>query len=347
MSSTLLEEGNREAEDVAGRGAALGAVVGPSLAALHYEWNETERARELIDEYVPLMAIAGLTDQLLNGWITKARLHLLDGAVDACLETLETAARFGSAHELDRLRVGVNAEQLRILLKLGRPDDASRFARRRGLIYKRDSGLGRVRQKYTTLDNAVALANCRLMAADDRFGDALTLARQWRSFVTAAQAVYIAVEWDIMIAELLLLSGERLAAQRALNQAIVKAAPARFIRRFLDEGEPITGLLYQMAQADGVHDPFLIELAGHFEPPEHLDELEDEAEDVAIYGKINSRELEILSLVGSGMLNRQIGEQLGLTEGTVKWYLQQVFDKVGIRNRKLVVARARRLGLIP
>jgi LuxR family maltose regulon positive regulatory protein len=46
------------------------------------------------------------------------------------------------------------------------------------------------------------------------------------------------------------------------------------------------------------------------------------------------------------MLNRQIGEQLGLTEGTVKWYLQQVYDKVGIRNRKQVVARARKLGLI-
>ena len=189
--------------------------------------------------------------------------------------------------------------------------------------------------------------NCRLMAADDRFGDALAIARQWRSFVTAAQAIHAAVEWDIMIAELLLLSGERLAAQRSLSQAIVKAAPARFIRRFLDEGEPITGLLYQMAQSEGVDDPFLTELASHFEPPARPDELDDEAEDVAICGKINSRELEILSLVGSGMLNRQIGEQLGLTEGTVKWYLQQVFDKVGIRNRKLVVARVRRMGLIP
>ena len=343
----MLEEATGISEDVAGRGAVLGSVVGTWLGALHYECNEIDRARALIEEHVPLMTVAGLTDQLIAGWITKARLELLDGEVDGCLETLDTAARFGSAHELDRLRVGVNAEHLRVLLKLGRPDDASRFARRRGLAYKRDTGFARQRQKYTTLDNAVALANCRLMAADDRFGDALAIARQWRSFVTAAQAIHAAVEWDIMIAELLLLSGERLAAQRSLNQAIVKAAPARFIRRFLDEGEPITGLLYQMAQSEGVDDPFLTELASHFEPPTRRDEMDDEAEDVAICGKINSRELEILSLVGSGMLNRQIGEQLGLTEGTVKWYLQQVFDKVGIRNRKLVVARVRRMGLIP
>ena len=81
--------------------------------------------------------------------------------------------------------------------------------------------------------------------------------------------------------------------------------------------------------------------------PEVADEEDDEDEDgVAICGKMSGREIEILNLASAGMLNRQIGEKLGLTEGTVKWYLQQVYDKVGIRNRKQAVARARRLGLI-
>jgi LuxR family maltose regulon positive regulatory protein len=335
------------AQYIAGRDDPLGAVVATSLAALHYECNELAEARALIDQYVPLMTSAGFVDQLLNGWVTKARLQLLDGEIDACLETLESASDFGSRHELDRLRVGVNSEQLRILLKLGRPDDAARFARRRGLTNYSLVGTA----KYTSLDGAVALANCRMMAADDRFGDALTLARHWRSFVTAAQAVQAAVEWDVMIAELLLLSGERLAAQRALQQALSKAGPSRFFRRFLDEGEPIAGLLRQMAQADGGRastvDPFLSELKGYLEPVDDQADCVDEEDDVAICGRITSREIEILTMAGAGMLNRQIGDQLGLTEGTVKWYLQQVYDKVGIRNRKLVVARVRRLGLIP
>lgn len=343
----MLEEGVRLATEVAGRGAPLGTIVGPSLAALCYECNELDRARELVAEHVPHMTTAGLTDQLLNGWITQARLQLLDGEVDACLETLENAARFASRHELDRLRVGVYAEHLRILLKLGRPDDAARFARRRGLVRSRTEGTARKPTSFTMLDGVVAQANCRLMAADDRFGEALALARQWRSFVTSAQAVHAAVEWDILLAELLLMSGERLAARRALSQALEKAAPCRLLRRFLDEGEPISGLLHQMAQAEGDQNPFLTELVSHLEPLAPTEEFEDEQDDMAICGKINGREIEILTLVSSGMLNRQIGEQLGLTEGTVKWYLQQVYDKVGIRNRKLVVSRLRRLGLIP
>ena len=69
-------------------------------------------------------------------------------------------------------------------------------------------------------------------------------------------------------------------------------------------------------------------------------------EDLAIFGRITNREVEILSMVAGGMPNRQIGDQLGLTEGTVKWYLQQIYDKLGIRNRKLAVNRAQRLGVI-
>lgn len=343
----MLEEGVRLAVQVGGRGASLGAIVGPSLAALCYECNELDRARELVAEYVPFMTTAGLTDQLHNGWITQARLQMLDGDIDGCFETLEHAARFASRHELDRLRMGINAEHLRILLKLGRPDDAARFARRRGLMQPRHDAATRKSSGFTMLDCIVAQANCRLMAADDRFGEAMVLARQWRSFVTSAQAVYAAVEWDILLAELQLLSGERLAARRALGQALEKAAPAQLFRRFLDEGEPISGLLHQMAQSDGEPSPFLAELVSHLEPAATTEEIEDEQDDLAICGKINGREVEILTLVGSGMLNRQIGEQLGLTEGTVKWYLQQVYDKVGIRNRKLVVSRLRRLGLIP
>ncbi|OGS52674.1 MAG: hypothetical protein A3J40_10065 [Erythrobacter sp. RIFCSPHIGHO2_12_FULL_63_10] len=348
---TVLEEALELARDVAGRDDPLGAVVATSLAALHYECNEIDKARSLIDHYLPLMTSAGLIDQLINGWLTKARLHLHDDEVDAALAVLESASEFASRHELDRLRVAANTEHLRILLKLGRPDDAARFARRRGLSSHRAASLTRSQYKYTTLDGAVALANCRLLAADDRFGDALILARQWRTFVTAAQAVHAAVEWDIMVAELLMLSGERLGAQRALQQALAKAGPARFIRRFIDAGEPIAGMMRQLAQAEApqanASDPFLAEVVACLEPVEEEIDLESEEEDIAICGRITSREIEILTMAGAGMLNRQIGERLGLTEGTVKWYLQQVYDKVGIRNRRLVVARVRRLGLIP
>lgn len=336
---------------IAGDDEPLCAVVATSLAAVHYERNEIAEARRLVDRYVPNMTSAGFVDQLVHGWLTQARLQLLDGDAEECLRTLDGASQFASSRDLDSLRTVVNAERLRILLKLGRPDDAARFARSRGLTSHRAAALGRRQFSYTTLDSTVALANCRLLAADDRFGDALAMARHWRSFVTASQAAQHAVEWGIMVAELLALSGDRLAAQRALQQALDRAVPGGFVRRFVDAGEPIGGLLRQMAASEGsvanASEGLLAEIMDCFEPIESEAEDDGDEDDIAICGRISSREIEILTLAGAGLLNRQIGDQLGLTEGTVKWYLQQVYDKVGIRNRKKAVARVRRLGLIP
>lgn len=350
QAEAQLQSAVELAQRIAGRDDPLGAVVAPALAFLHYERNEIDKAQALMDHYMGMATSAGFVDQLLLGWTTQSRLQMLRNETEAALQTLEEAAEFGARHELDRLRIGANVEQLRVLLRLGRPDDAARFARRRGLRNHRAASLSRGQFRYTTLDGSIALATCRLLAADDQFGDALALARQWRSFVSAAQAVHAAVEWDVLVAELLLMSGERLAAQRALAQAISKAAPSRFIRRFLDEGEPIAGLLRQMSQTERQPDEsserFLQELAVCLGPDEDAGDDDEDEDSVAICGKMSGREIEILTLASAGMLNRQIGEKLGLTEGTVKWYLQQVFDKVGIRNRKQAVARARKLGLI-
>ena len=58
--------------------------------------------------------------------------------------------------------------------------------------------------------------------------------------MTTAEAVYSAVEWGVTVAELQMLSGDRRAAQRSLWQAVTQAAPARFIRVFLDEGQELS-----------------------------------------------------------------------------------------------------------
>ena len=61
----------------------------------------------------------------------------------------------------------------------------------------------------------------------------------------------------------------------------------------------------------------------------------DEAADpLAVLSK---RERAIADLVAQGRRNREIAEELGLTEGTVKVHLHKAFDKLGIERRTQLI----------
>ena len=52
------------------------------------------------------------------------------------------------------------------------------------------------------------------------------------------------------------------------------------------------------------------------------------------------RERQLVAFVRSGLRNREIAKQLGVTEGTVKAYLHVVFEKLGVSSRTELAIRA-------
>lgn len=56
------------------------------------------------------------------------------------------------------------------------------------------------------------------------------------------------------------------------------------------------------------------------------------------YGDMTEREKEICTLMVEGLTNKQIAERLYISEGTVKNYISNIYDKTGIHDRvKLIV----------
>ncbi len=48
---------------------------------------------------------------------------------------------------------------------------------------------------------------------------------------------------------------------------------------------------------------------------------------------LSPREREILELLASGFPNKQIANRVGLTDGTVRWHLRHVYNKLHVRSR--------------
>ena len=60
---------------------------------------------------------------------------------------------------------------------------------------------------------------------------------------------------------------------------------------------------------------------------------------------LTTRERSVLALLAEGQSNKQIARNLSLTEGTVKGYVSQVLDKLGVADRTQAALLAHREGL--
>jgi DNA-binding NarL/FixJ family response regulator len=77
-------------------------------------------------------------------------------------------------------------------------------------------------------------------------------------------------------------------------------------------------------------------------PPEIAVEIAEHAADDAL----TEREIEVLRRVGAGLSNKQIAQQLTISEGTVKAHMKSILPKLGASDRTHAVMIAVKRGII-
>ncbi|HHV99185.1 MAG TPA: response regulator transcription factor [Clostridiaceae bacterium] len=61
---------------------------------------------------------------------------------------------------------------------------------------------------------------------------------------------------------------------------------------------------------------------------------------------LTERETEVLNLIAEGMSNKEIADCLNITVNTVKGYIKNIYEKLGVSRRVQVVARAREMKIL-
>ncbi|WP_309089106.1 response regulator transcription factor [Phenylobacterium sp.] len=111
----------------------------------------------------------------------------------------------------------------------------------------------------------------------------------------------------------------------------------------------VWGLLMKDAAADMLLDCLRVVASGRrwLFGAEVLAALEREAARAQSAGRLSvltPRERQLVELVAEGLPNKLIARELGLTEGTVKIHLHNVYQKLGVNNRTTLAALAFRHG---
>lgn len=64
-------------------------------------------------------------------------------------------------------------------------------------------------------------------------------------------------------------------------------------------------------------------------------------------GLLTSRQMEILTLLGEGLLKKEIAERLALSYATVDEHVAHIYERLGVRNAPAAVNKGHILGLFP
>ncbi|HEY3654194.1 MAG TPA: LuxR C-terminal-related transcriptional regulator [Steroidobacteraceae bacterium] len=347
-----LEKGLSESMRFGEPNSPLAALPALPMSEVLYERNDLDRAEELLAASLPCANELGFVDHLMPGYITSARIKHARGDLTGAQQILDEGMGVAMARRLERLRLAIVAERVKFLLQDGHPEQAVRFARSAGIPQSCEHLLPK--RGVTTGDEWRAAAWFRIALSEGRMQEALSVGKHWRNFCAARGAIRSLIRWDLLLAQALFISTDVRAAQRALREAIAHGAASRAIRSFIDEGSIIRTLLASTYEADldVMHptDAFAAELLETFNAlskrKHSLYAVPNRAAPEGLYGKLSVKEREILALVSTGMRNREVATKLGMTEGSVKWYMQQVYDKVGTRRRLQAVERARQFGVI-
>jgi LuxR family maltose regulon positive regulatory protein len=186
------------------------------------------------------------------------------------------------------------------------------------------------------------LTRIRLQQARAHFSEALHEITQLRGQLQTGWHGLQRLRLDLLSA----LSYQRLGyqerAQSLLVQCLISAEREGVRSLFIEEGEGIRLLLQNLeaAERQPALQSFIRSVLAVWPGQDARKSLE------VLEEGLTDRERDVVLLAAKGMSNEEIGQQLALALGTVKWHLHNIYEKLKVRNRTQAIRRARELGLL-
>jgi LuxR family maltose regulon positive regulatory protein len=144
-------------------------------------------------------------------------------------------------------------------------------------------------------------------------------------------------------------SGKEKQAIDTFTQVLARAEPQAYVRLFIEEGEPVTRLLYKVTTRATIHQQdyakkLLVACLNEVIERQPFQAKPLPGDEWIV--PLSQREKEVLHLMADGCSNKEIAAQLVISIGTVKRHVVHIFRKLGAANRTQAVAIARELEIV-
>jgi LuxR family maltose regulon positive regulatory protein len=301
------------------------------------EWNQLEDAHRSIVKGVALCRDWNVADIMALSCIELATIQQALGDYEQARASMQEAYQIYESFSPWGLQI-IGAYQAMMDLMAGEEAAAERWAQENDLV---------IDGEFEFQREIEYLALVRVFIAQRRFEEAYALANHIHRVAQDAGAKQTELEGLILLALVTSAQGEYDQAFTHLEKALALSEPEDFIRIYVDEGRPMSRLLYE-ALSRGIAPEYVSRLLAAF-PAEGSEEVKPPKPQRAESGLVeplSDRELEVLQYIATGLTNREIGQRLYLSLNTIKVHTRNLYGKLGVNSRTQAVAKARDLGIL-
>lgn len=329
------------ARDTGRRTSPIVGMAHLGIGEVLYEWNDLGSARRHVSEGVKLLESGRFLTYLLFGYSLRAQLCLAQGDVDGARAAIEHAEGLAGNQDLAYMGAVLAGLRARLEATVGNRATAVEWARIHRWEPDGDVDRAREAEQMAVASVLIDAARSKGRGEGRELACGLTLLGHLLEAAEAAGRTEAVIKILALKALGLQARGELGRALSTVERALSLAEPQGYVRTFIDEGEPMAGLLRE-ALSSGIAPDYAARLLSVYGDEPHL----GTQANASLVEPLTDRELEVLRLIVAGLSNAEIAEELFIAVSTVKSHVNHIYGKLAVENRIQAANRARSVGLV-
>lgn len=308
-------------------------VLNIPLSFFYYETNQLKLAEETVHKAIDACRRMAMS-KIFGGEAerTLARIRYLQGYPEEALTILQDGLEAAKASGLPIVALRFEAIQADLMLRMGKIDWVEEWIKRSGLSLEGE---------MTSLKEQSYLVYVRFLLSQKHWTEAHALLAKLEEFSRNQRKGRLI---SILVLKAILKNaiGDIDDGRKNLEEAVSIAAPQNFRRSFLEEGEQV---LHMLPLVRDIAPEFVADLIEDF----HLELGHGAPKRQTVSGLIeplSEREIEVMRLVAKGLSNADIARKLYISLGTVKWHMNHILAKLGVKNRTQAMNKAKEFEII-
>ena len=311
------------------------------LSELYHEQGEQESARQHLAKSEALGERVALPSWPYRLCLVQARIKQTQGDLDGVLDLLDEADRLHYADPVPNVHP-IAALKTRVWVAQGKLNEALAWVHERGLSV--DDELSYLREfEHVTLTR-VLIARYRNDRVNSVIHQAMGLLKRLLKAAEAGERLGSVIEILVLQALAHEAQGDISAALAPLQQALTLAEPEGYIQIFVDEGLPMAELLTKLKAEGGRVNEYVHKLLVAFGQKENIQPSALSLQ--PLVEPLSDRELDVLRLLTTDLNGPEIARELMVSLNTMRTHTKNIYNKLGVNNRRAAVRRAEELDLL-